>query len=739
MMFSSIKYSGQNVRQKFGAACSRVLSAGILLLIGTQVNANTLEDIKFSELPGDRFEIRMDFSESAPTPEGYQTDEPARIVVDLPGIENGVSVKNHSLSNGNAESATLISAGDRTRLVVNLKSSSSYTYRTESNQLILEIGGVAVADVAGPSNNTQTSSAPVSAQQSTQQSQNLLVGSGPNEVTGIDFRRGEEGEGRIIVNLSTPNIGIDMTESRGAIQITFEGADIPPELVRRLDVTDFATPVSFVDAENERLGGVIRIEAVGYYDYLAYQAENQYVLSVKPLTEREIERKEAEFAYTGEKLNLNFTNVNVNEVLGILADVAGFNLVTTDTVAGTITLRLTNVPWDQALDIVLKAKGLDKRIIGNVMRVAPAAEIAEQERQELETQKQLLELAPLRTEHIRISYANAKELFDLFVAGGNGDSAGSLLSSRGRAIVDERTNSIIITETVDKIAQFRELIDQLDIPIRQVQIEARIVIANSDFQKEMGVRWGGDGFKINGGDAHEFGGNLNVLEERGPIGHFTTDPRDDDPATPEIEGNIDTRILEDSLFVDLGVTNPAGNITYSFLSDDLFLELELSALQNEGTAEIVSQPKVITGDKQTAFIQSGTEVPYQEASASGATSTSFKEAVLKLEVTPQITPDGNIILDLDITQDSVGEIDIASGIPVIDITQIKNQVLVKDGATVVLGGILQTEQQEGVTKVPFLGDIPYIGRLFKQEVSRENKRELLIFITPRILPDELSR
>lgn len=722
-MFSKMNF-GQIAWHKLRAHGLKLLMCSSFAA-SVQVSANTLEDISFSSLPGDRFEVRMQFSEAPPVPEGYTTDQPARIVIDLPDVENGLSARNFPLSIANAESATVISAGNRTRLVVNLNSAGNYSYRTDGNAIVMEVGQanavVAAADSSSTDSQTQEPSPAPTANQPVRS-----VSSSTNQIKGIDFRRGTDGEGRIIVDLSSANVGIDMSESRGAIEITFEGMQIPSNLIRRLDVTDFATPVSFVDAQNNRLGGTIRIEANGYYDYLAYQADNQYVLSVKPLTQREVEKIQAESAYSGDPLNLTFTNIDVNEVLGILADVAGFNLVTTDTVRGTITLRLTRVPWDQALDIVLKAKGLDKRIVGNVMRIAPAAEIAEQERQELETQRQLQELAPLRTEHVRISYANAKNLYNLFMSGAGTDSAGTLLSDRGRAIVDERTNSIIITETAEKIAQFRSLIDQLDIPIRQVQIEARIVIANSEFRKEIGVRWGAAAFGTPNNSITELSGSLDGL--------------DSDPGAPfDVFNNGATLDLDETLMVDLGVANPTGSFAFDIITDNILLAAELSAMQEEGTAEIVSQPKVITGDKQPAIIQNGTQIPYQEASASGATSTSFKDAVLKLEVTPQITPDGNIILDLIINQDSVGDIDVATGIPVIDITQIQNQVLVRDGETVVLGGILQTQQQDGVIKVPFLGDIPYLGRLFKQDITRQQKRELLIFITPRILPDTLSR
>ncbi len=720
-MLSNIKW----MKKTFFPICTAVA------VLGAQITfANSIEDISFSTLPGDRFEIKLGFSEAASTPEDYAIEQPARIVLDFVGVDNGLAEKRFPLSMANAQSAMVLEGDNRTRLIVNLDQLTGYQMRSEGNTFFLEVGQGAVGGVSStPAVSPSIGQAP---------SQKPSFGRSENGITNIDFRRGDAGEGKVIISLANPNTNIDMQEVRGAIELTFEGANLPTNLANRYDVNDFATPVKLVNAESRRNGAVVRIEAAGEYDYLAYQTDKDYIISIKPLTAQEIEEKAKEFAYVGERISLNFQDIPIRSVLQIIADMTDLNLVASDTVEGNIALRLDNVPWDQALELVLKTKGLDERRIGNVLMVAPAAEIAERERQELETLKQLEELAPLRTEYIRIRYANARELFDLFDSEGSsggggkgGSSTGSILSERGQAIVDERTNSIILTDTQEKINQFRELVDQIDIPIRQVMIEARIVIANTDFREELGVRWGGIGADINGGGDRlmEFSGSIEGL--------------DGDPGSPAevLLGNDPDKLtdLNEDMIVDLGIFNPAGSFAINFITDSLLLDLELSALEDSGNAEIVSQPKVITGDKQEAEIVSGTEIPYQEASASGATSTSFKEAVLKLNVTPQITPDGNIIMDLDIAQDSVGEIDIASGIPTIDITQIQTQVLVANGETVVLGGIYQTEQQTGVTKVPFLGDIPYLGRLFRQDVKRESKRELLIFITPRVLAETLAQ
>jgi type IV pilus assembly protein PilQ len=701
--------------------------------------ANSLDDLRFAALPGDRFEVRMQFSEAPPTPAGYTIEQPARIVLDFPGVDNGLAENRFPLSMANAKSAMVLEGDGRTRLILNLAELTSYTSRVEGNNTyIIEVGrevasGMAAqAPVTTAASNTLVGATASSAASSSRS----MAANGENQITNIDFRRGDEGEGKVVISLSNPRVNIDMRESGGAIELNFEGTRIPGNLANRYDVVDFATPVRYVDADNQASGAQIRVEATGQYDYLAYQTDKEYIVSIKPLTPREIEQRESRFNYTGERISLNFQDIEVRAVLQMIADFTDLNLVTSDSVGGNVALRLDNVPWDQALDLVLKTKGLDQRQVGNVLMVAPAAEIAERERQELETERQLQELAPLRTEYIRIRYANARALFDLFSgsgaggaghaggAGKSGSATGTILSERGQAIVDERTNSIILTDTDDKIAQFRGLVDQLDIPIRQVMIEARLVIANTDFREELGIRWGGIGAGTHNGNLIETAGSIEGL--------------DSDPGAPvdffNGTGSVD---LQENMMVDLGVFNPAGSIAFDIISDNVLLDLELSALEDSGQAEIVSQPKVITGDKQQATIENGTEIPYQEASASGATSTSFKEAVLKLDVTPQITPDNNIIMDLVINQDSVGEIDLASGIPTIDVTQIQTQVLVADGETVVLGGIYQTEQQTGVTKVPFFGDLPYLGRLFKQTVERQNKRELLIFITPKIMPEKL--
>mgnify|MGYP000148796216 CR=1 FL=1 len=691
--------------------------------VSSQVWAQVLlEDISFATLPGGSFEVRMAFSGTPPSPEGYTIDNPARIVLDLPGVESTLDQKKHPLSFENARSAVVLSTADRTRLILNMLEVAPYETRAEGNALIVLVGGG--GDAVAP--NKQASLAVA-----TNTSENKIHNA-KYSLKNVDFRRGEQGEGLVAIELSDPSVSVDISQAGSEIRLSFFRTELPASQDRRLDVIDFATPVKEIDASFDGSTTTVTVTAVGEYDYMAYQADNQYVVSVKPLTADELADKKSKFAYVGEKLSLNFQDIEVRSVLQLIADFTELNLVASDTVSGSITLRLENVPWDQALAIILKAKGLDKRQEGNVLMVAPAAEIAERERLQVEANKQLQELAPLRTEFIRIKYADARELYELFDVGGSGSGGGgsdgpatsSILSERGSAIVDERTNTVILTDTEDKILEFKRLIDEIDIPIRQVLIEARIVIANTDFRKEIGARMGIQGARTPNGDDFGFGGSLEQFSSpNNPIDIFNG-------------GGGTILVNDDALNVDLGVANPTGSFALEFLTGNTFLDLELSALENEGGGEIVSQPKVLTGDKQKAVIKTGTEIPFQNATSSGATSVEFKEAVLKLEVTPQITPDGRIVMDLVIAQDSVGDL-LPTGEPVIDVTEVETQAIVGDGQTLVLGGLFQMETFTAEDKVPLLGDIPYLGRLFRYDLESMEKREILIFITPKIIDEAL--
>jgi type IV pilus assembly protein PilQ len=690
---------------------ARVTVGAVCGLLALPAWSASIESVEFSSLPGDKTEIRMKFDGTPPEPTGYTIERPARIVLDMPGVTSALGEKHHDLGIGNARRVSIVSTKDRTRAIVNLTRLVSYETSVEGDTLYLLVGAGGATGVP---------SQPAYA--STDDRGSTSVTAADSRITNVDFRRGTQGEGRVIISLSDPKAPVNVATQGGKIQVEVRNTALPTELRRRLDVTDFATPVQIVDAVQRGPHTVFIVDATGNYDYLAYQADNVLSIDVNPITEEERARRDDAFKYTGEKLSLNFQDIEVRSVLQLIADFTDLNLVASDTVSGRITLRLKNVPWDQALELILKTKGLDQRQVGNVLLVAPAAEIAAREKLELENQKQISELAPLVTEFIQVRYASASTLFELFNSG-TGESGRSMLSERGSVIVDERTNAIILTDTATKIEEFRRVIGQLDIPVRQVLIEARIVTANANFSEELGIRWGGGHIEDNfSGGQLRVGGSLTTLNE---LQNVIVDG----------EGDITTPA---DLVVDLGVTAAgASSFGIGFTNQGSLLDLELSALASDGHAEVVARPKVITADKSSALIESGVEIPYQEASSSGATSTSFKDAVLSLEVTPQITPDDRIIMKLTVKQDTVGTI--FEGVPSINTNEIQTQVLVDNTQTIVLGGIFTTDRNFSTTKTPFLGDLPYVGRAFRRTVERDDKQELLIFITPRIIQDSLTR
>ncbi len=683
--------------------------AAALALVALPALSATIEDVEFSSLPGDKTEIRMHFDGAPPAPRGYTIERPARIVLDMPGVDSALDEKHHDLGIGNARRVSIVSTKDRTRAIVNLTRLVPYETRVEGDTLYLLVG----ADVQ--------SGTPAQQEYVSADDRAPTGAAADSRITDVDFRRGAEGEGRVIINLSDPKAPVNVSSQAGKIRVEVRNTTLPQNLQRRLDVTDFATPVQIVDALQQGPHTTFTVDATGDYDYLAYQADNTLTIDVNPLSAEELEAREDQFKYTGEKLSLNFQDIEVRSVLQLIADFTDLNLVASDTVSGRITLRLQNVPWDQALELILKTKGLDKRQVGNVLLVAPAAEIAAREKLELENQKQISELAPLRTEFIQVRYASAGQLFELFQSAGEGSNR-SMLSERGSVIVDERTNAIILTDTADKIEEFRRVIAQLDIPVRQVLIEARIVTANANYSEELGIRWGGGSIDEFGAGQLRMGGSLDTLGELQNV---------------IVDGSGEVTSPGD-LVVDLGVSGAgASSFGIGFTNEGLLLDLELSALAADGHAEVVARPKVITADKSSAIIESGVEIPYQEASSSGATSVSFKDAVLSLEVTPQITPDDRIIMELTVKQDTVGQV--FGGVPSINTNEIQTQVLVDNSQTIVLGGIFTTDRNFSTTKTPFLGDLPYVGRLFKRTVERDDKQELLIFITPRIIQDALTR
>ncbi|MEQ5836492.1 type IV pilus secretin PilQ [Marinobacter sp. NFXS9] len=677
-----------------------IIGMAALGMMSGLANAVSLNDVEFTALPGDGTEVVLKFDGTPPQPTGYTIERPARIAVDLKGVDSALQSRSISLGSGNAQSMTVVDTKDRTRLIFNLVDLVPYTTNVAGNTITMKIGGG--EDQAATSQTTP--STPVQSAVSSASSQDAI--------SNVDFHRGADGEGQIVVSLSNPKTSVDLSETGGRIRLVMDGTQVPESLRRRLDVTDFATPVTRVDTFMQGGDAVVEIRPKGNYDYLAYQAGNEFTVSVEPLSDEEAEnRREEKFPYTGEKLSLNFQDIEVRSVLQLIADFTGLNLVASDTVSGSITLRLQNVPWDQALDLILKTKGLDKRQIGNVLLVAPADEIAARERLELETSKQIAELAPVRLDIIQVNYAKAADIVALIQADEE------LISERGFVSSDPRTNTISVRETADKLEQIRRLVSTWDVPVRQVLIEARIVRASTDLAEELGVQWGVEGRgNANGGD-----NNVVVGGTQSGISNISS-------------GSL--TLPSDSLNVNLGVADSnASSIAFGYIGTDFLVDLELSAYASDGQAEIVAQPKVVTADRQTAKIKSGEEIPYQEASSSGATSVSFKEAALSLEVTPQITPDDKIIMDLAVNQDSRGQE--TAGVPSIDTNEVTTQVLVRNGETVVLGGIFQSEKSTTITKTPFLGDIPYLGALFRNKSVVDERSELLVFITPKILKGDL--
>ena len=693
--------------------------------------AADLKAMNVASLPGDKVELKLSFDQPVTAPKGYTIEQPARIALDLPGVNNKLGVRNKELGSGNARSVTVVEAGDRTRLIVNLTALAPYSTRVQGNDLFVVIGGdqaarTTSASVPAPSlPRSGVAQAPAPATNPAGRVFSSVPRLAGKAIRNIDFKRGDDGEGNVIIDLSETGISPDIQEQGGKIRLNFGKTQLPDALRVRLDVKDFATPVQFVNASSQAGDTVITIEPPGVYDYLAYQTDNKLTISVKPLTAKEKEQRAAErFTYTGEKLSLNFQDIDVRSVLQLIADFTGLNLVASDTVQGNITLRLQNVPWDQALDLVLKTKGLDKRQIGNVLLIAPADEIAARERQELESQKQIQELAPLRRELIQVNYAKAADMAKLFQSVTKADAG---QSERGSITVDDRTNSIIAYQTQERLDELRRIVSQLDIPVRQVMIEARIVEANVDYDKELGVRWGGNFFSGNG--------KWSAYGKDGARS-FTDDGSVLLPGTDTVG---DVTLSEGTApvpFVDLGVSSSTSGIGFGFLSNHAILDLQLSAMEASGNGEVVSQPKVVTSDKETAKILRGSEIPYQEASSSGATSTSFKEAALSLEVTPQITPDNRIIMEVKVTKDAPDFTRSLNGVPPINKNEVNAKVLVSDGETIVIGGVYSNTQSKSTSKVPFLGDLPYMGRLFRRDSVTDSKAELLVFLTPRIMNNQ---
>ncbi len=676
-----------------------------------------LEKVELVPQPGEQVEVRLVLDGPPPAPVTFTIDNPARLAVDLPGTTLALDSRRIDVKTGGVDTIVAAEASGRTRLVFNLDRMQPYNVRTEGNTVFVTVGGGSGVAAAAPAATPAPASAPVAA-------------GGAATIEKIDFRRSPDGGGRIIVQTTGgARTQASLKREGGRVVVDFPNTQLGADQARRYDVTDFATPVNSFDVTTTPTGARIVVAATGDYEQAAYQTDREYVLELKPVSKAAAAAAaDAKKEYKGERLTLNFQDIETRAVLQLLAETSGQNIVVSDTVQGNVTLRLQNVPWDQALDIVLRTKGLDKRQEGNVIYVAPAEELAAREKQLLEARKQVTELSPVRTEYLQVNYAKASDLAALIRSQGKT----SLLSERGSISIDERTNTLLLQDTAERLADIRRLVATLDIPVKQVLIEARIVIVNDDFTRELGVRFGGAAvFDHGGSDGMGFVGSGGLDREPGESG-----PLLDPSGALDQRGLVETPSVDDRYMVNLPVANPAGRIAMTLLDSDYLVDLEITAAENEGRGEVVSAPRVITANGKEAVIEQGQEIPYQESASSGATTTQFKKAVLSLKVTPQITPDDRIILDLTVSKDSVGAVvPSATGgfVPSIDTREITTQVLVNDGQTVVLGGILETERRDTTNKVPYLGDIPGLGVLFRNKSRTDNKDELLIFVTPKIL------
>ena len=700
----------------------RQFSMGAVAIAVMQVaNAQvSITNIVPMQVAGQGTEIRVMFNGLPPQPQAYQLEQPSRLILDFDKAQHNLKQNSIAVATKEASSVDVSSDAQRSRLTVNLADAGAFTTRVEGNTFILKINSAA-GNAFAP-------------QQVAAQSQRSTQG-----ISNIGFQRGGQGEGQVVIDLLGTNTQVDVQQQGSKVVVRTLGNKVPAHLARRLNVNDFATPVSTIDANNNGGNGVITIQTAGSYEYMAYQADNKLTISLKRPEDKNPLKPKAANSYTGKNISLDFQDIEVRRVLQLLADFTEINMVTADSVQGNITLRLKDVPWDQALDIILKTKNLDKRRNGNVIWIAPVSELIKAEEEQAKAIEQSVKLAPIQTEYMQLSYAKVADIEKLITqtkssnnsnsgnSGNNNNSSESLLSSRGTISVDARTNTLIINDTAQNIDKVRKMVDLLDVPVKQVMVEARIVRASTDFSKEMGVKWGILSQGINQNNDLLVGGSDTTLW---------------DLKTPDDDGKY-TIQRPQNLNVDLGVTSQgASRIAFGLISlSDFMLDLELSALQADGYGEVISTPKVLTADKQMAKVSSGTQIPYQSSEGGGAnavSTTEFIDATLSLDVTPSITPDGKVQMLLNITSDTPGN-PTPTGQLTINKNQINTNVLVDNGETVVLGGIFEQETRNGQTKVPFLGDIPYVGRLFRKDIKSDNKRELLIFVTLRIVNDSVSR
>jgi len=666
-----------------------------------------LTSIDVQTLSGQQVQLKLHMSGPAPEPLPFTIDKPARIAFDLPNTTLALASRRYDVRSGGVDTVLAAEANGRARVVVNVDSLMPYTTKVDGDTIVVTLGQQPGADLGKPAARAASGSSGAPAERA---------------IRTIDFSRGAARTGRVIVQLTDPRTPVNVRQEGQQIVVDFAGTSMPKNLMRRYDVMDFATPVQTVDAVRVEGSSRLVISSQGDFEQLAYQSDNQYTVEIKPSSKRTAGAEEKK-EYTGERLTLNFQDIDVRSVLQLLADTSGQNIVVSDSVSGNLTLRLQNVPWDQALDIVLRTKGLDKRRQDNVIIIGPTEELATREKAELAAHKEVQELSPTHTEFMQVNYAKVADLAKLIKSTGGKDS---MLSPRGSLSVDERTNTLLVQDTSDKLSDIRRLVQTLDVPVKQVLIEARIVIVSDTFERDLGARFG-----VSAASSLTGSGN-SLLAISGNNQATNSILAGGKPATTTLPATT----LDNRYQVNTPAANTNGSFGVSLLAGSYLVDLELSAAQNEGKSETVSSPRIITANQKQATIMQGVEIPYQESASSGATTTQFKDAVLKLKVTPLITPDNRVILDLDVSDDSVGQqVTSATGgsVPSIDTRQIITQVLVNDGQTVVLGGILDTTKSRSANKVPFFADIPLLGYLFRSTTDINNKTELLIFITPKIL------
>ncbi len=746
----------------------------LFLMMSGQAAAVDLLKVEPSSSAGGQVSIQLTLSEPVPAPATFSTESPARIALDFPGVTSKLENRSIPIGVGPVHSLVAVDASNRTRVVLNLTDSVPYAVKTEGNRVIITVSPQGTAASAP----TQTITVPPASaaapwKPATRASQSAAAGA---PVRDIDFRRGTSGEGRVVIRLPNANTKVAVRAQGSRVFVDLTDTSLPQRLFRRLDVTDFATPVTAIESRPNGRNVEIEIQMEGDFDYMAYQTDEVFTLDFRPLTPAEKEEiARNKVVYEGDRLSLNFQDIEVRAVLQVLADFTNMNLVASDSVQGNITLRLKNVPWDQALDIILKTKGLAMRQTGNIIMVAPAAELAAQEQLQMESNQKIEELAPLRTEYIQINYAKASEIA-AFLSGGSirqaststtsrsnapagaggvggisknvsskeGDiNKGSILTpGRGSATFDERTNTLVVMDTVARIEDIIKIVARLDVPVRQVMIESRVVIANNNFARDLGVRFG-----VSGSTGSQDGNQLlvagsqkgtipAVTENSGPFGlnADTANAISGLVAVADTSSSLVSGGAAQSLITNLGAANPSGSVNFLIGKiGSYLLQLELSAMQREGRGELISSPRVITSDQSQAIIKVGQQIPYREATGQGNATTSFKDAVLQLDVTPHITPDDRIIMDLKVNKDAPGTPYTAGDPPPIDTRSIETKVLVENGETVVLGGVFERQTSFDKEQVPWLGDVPVLGRLFKKESRQDNNSELLIFVTPKIL------